>query len=105
MKEDLLIYTTLLHNQTREEPAPGDIGEIASALSTADPLTLDVVYAIIRKYQLTQNPDITAQEYRPLPFGMRIQKKKLRIDLALLPPPLICLLHTFATKSYRPSTD
>lgn len=107
MKEDLLIYTTLLNNQVREEDelTPADIAEVAAALSTADALTHDVVYAIIRKYQLSQNPEMTAQEFRPLPFGMRIVKKKLRLDLAQLPPALLCILHTFATKYYKAASE
>lgn len=96
MKEELLIYTTVENNLQSEVPESHFIPDIQEIIKSADAMTIDIVYAMIRKYQITENPDATEP-----PYGSKYLKKGLKIELSNLPPKLICILHTFLTKYYK----
>ena len=96
MKEELLIYSTIENNLPTETPEASFIPDIQDAIKGADALTVDMIYAIMKKYQLSENPDAT-----DLPYGSKFLKKGLKIDLAALPPRLLCMIHTFLTKYYK----
>ncbi len=96
MKEELLIYTTVENNLQSETPEANFIPDIQDIMKGADGMTIDVVYAMIRKYQITENPDAIDP-----PYGSKYLKKGLKIELGNLPPKLLCMLHTFLTKYYK----
>ena len=97
MKEELLIYTTVENNLTTEVPEAHFISEIQEIMKGVDSMTTDIVYAIMRKYQITENPDTSADP----PYGSKYLKKGLKVELSNLPPKLVCILHTFLTKYYK----
>ncbi len=97
MKEDLLIYNTVENNRTTETPEAHFIPDIQDIMKTVDSMTTDIVYAIIRKYQMTEDPETVDDP----PYGSKYLKKGLKVELGNLPPKLICILHTFLTKYYK----
>ena len=105
MKEDLLIYSTVENNLETVVPEAHYMSTIQQRLKSVgkenDSLTLDIIYAFIRKFQVDAAPDMTAEAYKQMPYGSKLLKKGLRIDLAQLPPKLVCMLYTFLTKYYR----
>lgn len=109
MKEDLLIYNTVENNLETEEPQSHYISTIQQKLKSVskagDTLTIDIVYAFIRKYQVGTTPDMGAEEYKQLPYGCKILKKGLRLDFSQMPPKLICMIYTFLTKYYSKDSD
>ena len=96
MKEELLIYTTIENNLPTEVPESHFITDIQESIKGADALTVDIIYAIMKKYQLEENPTAT-----DAPYGSKFLKKGLKIDLNMLPPKLLCMIHTFLTKYYK----
>ncbi len=106
-KEDLLIYNTVLNNIGDEgDKDPSVLIEtIQQKILKVDDMTADVVYAFIRRYQLEDNPDMTADKFKGLPYGCKLLKKGLKIDLALLPPKLLTMLYVFLTKYYNADSE
>lgn len=102
MKEDLLIYSTVENNIESDVPEQHYISAIQQRMKEVskanDTLTADIVYAFLRRYQVDHTPDLTLDSYRALPYGAKFLKKGLKLDLASLPPKLICMLYTFLTK-------
>lgn len=102
MKEDLLIYSTVENNLESTTPEPHYITAIQQKIKAVakanDTLTMDILYAFIRRFQVDCNPELTADGYKQLPYGSKLLKKGLRIDLAQMPPKLVCLIYTFLTK-------
>ncbi len=109
MKEDLLIYSTVENNLETETPEPHYVAAIQQRIKAMtkanDSLTADILYAFVRRYQVEHAAEMTAESYKPLPYGSKLLKKGLRLDLSQMPPKLVCMLYTFLVKYYTHDRD
>ncbi len=106
-KEELLIYNTVKNNLPSEfETQEVYIAGIQAKMAKVDAMTADVMYAFIRKYQMEETPGSpNAEKVRQLPYGSKVLKKGLKVDLAVLPQELLCMLYIFLTKYYSTDSD
>lgn len=105
-REELLIYNTVLNNlPSDQETSEVYIEGIQKKVGKLDAMTADVIYAFIRRYQLEENQEMTVDKFKGLPYGCKLLKKGLKIDLALLPPKLLTMLYVFLTKYYNADSE
>ncbi len=102
-KEELLIYNTVQNNLGDEEDFDTYVDCIQQKVSKIDAMTADIIYAFIRKYQLEESKDISVDKYKQLPYGCKLLKKGLKVDLASLPTPLLRMIYVFLTRYYADS--
>ncbi len=101
-KEELLIYNTVLNNLPDEHiPTDVCIETIQKKAGKLDAMTADVLYAFIRRYEMDEGGDVS----KTLPYGCKVLKKGLKVDLALLPHKLLLMMYVFLTKYYSSDND
>ncbi len=54
-----------------------------------------------RRYEMDEGGEVS----KSLPYGCKILKKGLKVDLALLPHKLVLMMYVFLTKYYSESSD